>query len=371
MENNLFRKRFFLYLKKNVASVGFVFFMFFLKINCFSQDTIQPQDTVVMCLDSVFPIEIIFKSKPTIKTVYKNLKFDFQTLKKIPAPKVKNWRQKNSLGFDLNQVAFSNWNAGGISAISGLLKGAFSRTRSDLNSEWINELSFRYGLNKQDGIEVRKSDDEFRINSSFGYKTDPLSLWYYSAKFELRSQFTDGFKYPNVEKPISKLFAPAFTFLGVGANYFDRKKNFDVYISPLTLKNTLVLNQELANSGAFGVEPAIKDATGNIIRNGKQSRTEVGFLVTNYFKNDIWKNVTMENKMSLYSDYIHNFGNIDIEWRLQFDLLVNEYIRANIGFHLLFDDDVKSTEIIEGQKVMSSAKIQLRQGIGIGMVYNF
>lgn len=45
------------------------------------------------------------------------------------------------------------------------------------------------------------------------------------------------------------------------------------------MKNTLVLDQTLANQGAFGVDKAIYDpVTGELIREGKNSRTELGFL---------------------------------------------------------------------------------------------
>ena len=252
-----------------------------------------------------------------------------------------------------------------------MFKGNFTRIRSDINSEWVNELTFRYGINKQDGLEMRKSDDEFRFNSTFGYRKDTLSNWYFSSKFNFNTQFTNGYSYPNTENPISKPFAPAYTFLGIGANYYIKEKSFNVYISPLTLKNTLVLDQELADSGAFGMTKATYDSAGNLLTHGEKSRTELGFLVTNYYKKEIWKNITMENRLSLYSDYINNFGNIDVEWRLQFDLVVNQYVKANIGAHLIYDDDVKTIEEVNGQKVESGAKVQLRQALGVGMVYNF
>ncbi len=76
-----------------------------------------------------------------------------------------------------------NWNAGGTSSVAGLFKGNFTRTRSDINSEWVNQLSFRYEFNKQVGLEMRKSDDEFRFNSTFGYRKDTLSNRLFSAKF--------------------------------------------------------------------------------------------------------------------------------------------------------------------------------------------
>jgi Protein of unknown function (DUF3078) len=337
-----------------------------------SKDTVQvPTDSIQVMRDSVYSI-VEAKFVPKTKLVVKPNNAIKATKKQPRIPvTVSKWKNTNMMGFDLTQIAFVNWNAGGISSVAGLLKGNFTKVRSDVNSEWVNELSFRYGLNKQDGIEVRKSDDEIRLSSTFGYRKDTISHWYFSSKFNFKTQFAPGYKYPNVEEAISKPFAPAYTFLGVGANYYIKKKEFDIYISPLTFKNTLVLDQQLANSGAFGVTEATYDANGNVLTPGKKSRTEMGFLFTNYYKKEVWKNITLENRLSLYTDYINNFGNIDVEWRAQLDLVVNQYVKANIGLHLIYDDDVKTIEEVNGQDVEVGARVQLRQALGVGMVYNF
>ena len=348
----------------------FFFILFFYSLGSFSQDTIPVQDTV-RARDSIKGIVLDIKPVTSLIIAHKRIFLSAKKPSKIPISILTHWKNKNSIGFDLTQIAFVNWSAGGTSSVSGLLKGVFTRIRSDINSEWVNELSFRYGLNKQDGLEVRKTDDEFRLNSTFGYRKDTLSNWYFSGKFNFNTQFTNGYKYPNTENAISKPFAPAYTFLGIGANYFDKKKKFDVYISPLTMKNTLVLDQNLADSGAFGMTKATYDIDGNLITSGEKSRTELGFLLTNFYKKEVWKNIIMENRLSLYSDYINNFGNIDVEWRLKFDLVVNQYVKANIDIHLIYDDDVKTTEEVNGQNVEAGAKVQLKQGIGVGLVYNF
>jgi len=337
-----------------------------------TKDTIQvPTDTIQTSRDSVFSI-LEAKFVPKTNLVVKPSKTLKVTKKQPRIPvTVSNWKNKNMIGFDLSQIAFVNWNAGGTSSVSGLLKGEFTRIRSEVNSEWVSEMGFRYGLNKQDGLDLRKTDDEFRFNSTYGYRKDTLSHWYYSVKLNFKTQFTNGYKYPNTDNAISKPFAPAYTFLGVGANYYIKKKVFDIYISPLTLKNTLVLDQELADSGAFGTAGAIYDSNGNLVTHGKKSRTEMGFLFTNYYKKEVWKNITMENRLSLYTDYINNFGNVDVEWRLQFDLVVNQYVKANIGMHLIYDDDVKTIEEVNGQEIESGAKVQLKQVLGVGLAYNF
>ena len=356
--------------------------IFLFSFSCFSQekeivlDTIQPNQ-VVITNDTIVPrdtiknIAIDINPVLTPKKVQQIIKLQSNKISRIPVKFDKYWSKKNMIGLDISQIAFVNWNAGGISSVAGLIKGHFLRKRSDINSEWQNELSFRYGLNKQENVELRKSDDEARLNSSFGYRKDTLSNWYYSAKFNFNTQFSNGYRYPDTNKPISRAFAPAYAFLGVGANYLLKKNKFDAYISPLTLKSTLVFDQVLANQGAFGVVKAVYDTQGNLLIKGKNTRTEVGFLATNYYKSEVMKNIVMENRLSLYSDYINNFGNIDVEWRLQFDLLVNQYIKANVGLHMIYDDDVKTTEKVDGETIIKGARLQLRQSIGVGMVYNF
>lgn len=285
---------------------------------------------------------------------------------------ISHWKSKNTVGFDLNEMAFVNWSPGGTSSISGLLKGNFTRRYVRNDMKWGNELIMRYGVNKQDGVRVRKTDDALQFSSTFGYRKDTLSNWYHSARFNFNTQFTNGYSYPNTDLAISKPFAPAYTFLGVGAEYANKEKRINLYLSPLTLKNTLVLDQRLANRGAFGVTKGVYDPiTGELLQEGKKTKTELGFLVTSHFKREMFKNINLENRLNLYSDYINKFGNIDVDWQLQLDLVVNEYVKANIGTHLVYDDDIKAKKEIDGEQVTIGPKIQLKQMLGVGMVYTF
>jgi len=198
-----------------------------------------------------------------------------------------------------------------------------------------------------------------------------LSNWYHSAKFNFNTQFTNGYNYPNTENPISKPFAPAYTFLGIGSEYIYKPEKLNVYLSPLTLKNTAVLDQALANAGAYGVKKAVYDAQGNLISEGKQSKTELGILVTTSIEKEVFTNITIKNRLSLYTDYLHNFGNIDVDWQFYADLKVNQYVKANIGWNLVYDEDIDVIKEENGVKINEGAKVQLKQVLGIGLEYTF
>lgn len=279
------------------------------------------------------------------------------------------WKKTNSLGLDINQGTFSNWSAGGYSSVSGIVKGDFNRTYEKGRTMWVNELKVRYGLNKQENVELRKTDDVLSINSSFGYKSSVKSNWYYSAKMTLNTQMANGYAYPNVEDPISRAFAPAYLFVGIGAEYF--KNDFKAYISPVTLKSTLVLDEVLANKGEFGLDGGIFDAEGNLIKPGKKSRNELGFLFTSEWKKSIMKNVLLKNNLTLYTDYLNNFGNVDVDWQLTLEMKINSLLKATLGGHLIYDDDIKNKRDVNGVQITEGPRVQFKQLLSVGLVYNF
>ena len=283
------------------------------------------------------------------------------------------WTEKNTFGVNLSEVAFVNWNSGGNNSVSALFYANFQRNFEKDYTIWKNSASLRYGINAQEGREIRKTEDELRLNSSFGFRQDSTSNWYYSGKFSFNSQFSNGYKYPDTEVAISRFMAPGYTFLGAGTEFSHPEEDLTVYLSPITFKSTFVLDQRLANEGMFGVEPAVTDELGNILKEGENVRTEFGFLVTSGFSKEVWENIDLNNQVSLYSDYLNKFGNIDVDWQLTVNMQVNDFVKANIGTHIRYDDDVKFKEDTNGDGKLETAgpRIQLKQMLGVGIVYDF
>jgi hypothetical protein len=64
---------------------------------------------------------------------------------------------------------------------------------------------------------------------------------------------------------------------------------------------------------------------------------------------------------------------VDVNWELNFDMTINKHVTANVGSHILYDDDVKNKEDIknDGNLVTLGPKIQLKQLLGIGLLYSF
>ncbi|MBD0824010.1 DUF3078 domain-containing protein [Aestuariibaculum marinum] len=283
------------------------------------------------------------------------------------------WVQKNKATVDLSEVAFVNWNAGGTNSISGLLGFETSANYSDKYFNWKNNAVLRVGMNKQESTELRKTDDLFEINSNIGYQPNDNSNWFYSARLNFKTQLFNGYKYPNKDNPISRFMAPGYLFFGGGMEYGKNIDKTSLYFSPVTMKATFVLDEDLANAGKFGVEPGVYDSEGNLLVPGKRVRREVGILVTNSYEMEVAQNIKAKHQLSLYSDYINNFGNVDIDWSLDFDFKVNNFIRATLGSHIRYDDDIKTQEEtdVEGEYAEAGAKIQWKQFLGIGFAVDF
>ncbi|EGV42651.1 DUF3078 domain-containing protein [Bizionia argentinensis JUB59] len=292
-------------------------------------------------------------------------------------PNLPVWKNKNTAGLDINEVAFVNWNSGGSNSISGLI-GVNSSLRYEYrNFIWDSNLSARYGLNKQEDQEFRKTDDLLEIRSSLGFRKNKRTNWYYSARFNFKTQFANGYNYPNTSNEISKFMAPGYLFLGGGIEYGKNIDKFSMYFSPLTLKTTFVYDEALSDSGAFGVVPAEYNADGDLIRSGERVRKELGILLTSTYEAEVFENVKIRNLMSFYTDYINDFGNVDIDWEVVFDFKVNNFVRATLGSHLRYDNDIKiQKEVVNGdtgdsEYVDLGARVQWKQLLGVGVVYEF
>lgn len=300
------------------------------------------------------------------------LKPKHNTTDKIPIVPV--WFKTNKAILDFNEVAFVNWNSGGTNSISALLGARFARNYNLKNFNWNNSLIVRYGVNAQEDQVLRKTDDHFEVISNLGYRKDTLSNWFFSARFNFKTQLSNGYSYPDTSKPISRFMAPGYLFLGGGVEYGKNIKKMSLYFSPFTLKSTFVFDQDLADAGSFGVTPAVVDDQGNVIAHGDNLRTEFGILFTGVHETEVMENVVVNNSLSFYTDYINKFGNVDVDWVLSAEFKVNQFIRASFGSHLKYDDDVKTLEpsdTAEDEYVEKGPKVQWKQLLGVGVVVDF
>lgn len=252
------------------------------------------------------------------------------------------WTKKGTFTLLANQASFNNWLAGGQNSISGNISGNYDFNYKNENWNWDNKLMGSYGLTKLKGQDLQKSDDRFVFNSLAGRKAS--GEWFYSLFFNFQTQFDSGFDLDSGIKT-SHFFSPAYFQFGPGM-LWKKSDNLKVNFAPATSK-LIVVHPHFTEFGpSFGVEQ------------GDSSRYEFGAAINGYYKFDLMENVSVENILNLYSNYLEDPQNVDVDYTLNVVLKVNKYLSTNFAFQTIYDDN-------------SFRGFQTRQVIGVGVNYGF
>ncbi len=280
------------------------------------------------------------------------------------------WSNGGTFGINGSQTSFVNWATGGDNQIA--IVGSVNLFANYLkgNKSWANTFIGNLGYSRQGKQSYRKGDDKIEFNTNYGIKA--AKHWYYSALLNFKSQFAKGYNYTSDTSKTftSEFLAPAYVKVGIGMNY-KPNANFNVFLSPATMKYTYVGNQELADEGQFGLTAAVRDTAGNIISHAKKTRTEIGFLARMSYNKDIMKNVNFATTLSLYSNYLKNPQNIDVDWQYLFTFKVNKYLNAQFKGQLIYDDDVKIDidKNNDGIVDYKAPRTQFTEAFSLGLVY--
>ena len=268
------------------------------------------------------------------------LKKTEEVIANIKAEKPNGWTKKGMFTFLANQATFNNWLAGGQSNVSGNIGVNYDFNYKSDSWTWDNKLIAGYGLTKIKYQDKQKSDDRLQFSSLLGKKAS--GEWYYSAFFNFKTQFDSGFE-SGIKT--SHFFSPAFFQLGPGM-LWKKSDNLKVNIAPATSK-LIIVHPHFTDFGpSFGVEQ------------GKSTRFEFGAAVNAYYKFKLMDNVTFENILNLYSNYMDKPQNIDLDYTLNVVMKVNKYLSTNFAFQTIYDDNAFSG-------------FQTRQIIGVGVNYGF
>ncbi len=245
----------------------------------------------------------------------------------------KYWTKKGNISVLFSQAAYNNnWLGGGTSNVSGNFGLDYDFNYKKDNTLWDNKFIAAYGLSKIKGNEKSaKTDDRLEFNSLWGKKIS--DKWYYSAYFNFRTQMDVG--YDKNGNPISHFFSPAYFQLGPGLLY-KKDKNFSVNFAPVAAKLIIVHPHFTENATSFGV------------LQGDAVRFELGASISADYKLLIMTNVSMENRLNLYSNYLDNPQNVDVNYQMSLKMKINKYLSANVAMQTIYDDNsIKAVQVSE------------------------
>ena len=262
------------------------------------------------------------------------------------------WSRAGNVLATFNQSAFNNeWTFGGIgnTAANVLVNYDFNYVKGDFI--WDNKLMADYGVNKNEGTDrFVKNNDRLELNSLAGKKAK--GLWYYSAYFNFRTQMdraTDG---------SSHFFSPAYFQAGPGM-LWKKSDNFHVNISPLAAK-LIVVHDEYTKVGNNQVAiDAFNEFTYFGVEANDTTRFELGASLRGYYKVNIMENISFENILGLYSNYLEDAQNVDVDYTASLSMTINKYISTNLVFQAIYDDNANRNGF------------QIREAFGLGFNYNF
>lgn len=262
---------------------------------------------------------------------------------------LKHWKAGSIISLNFSQVYFNDyWAAGGENSMAALGNYSGFANFKRKNTTWENKLELNYGITKVEDKEARKSDDKLFFSSQLGIKES--EHWLYSAFVSFESQFDAGYKYfgDTAKSKISDFMSPAYLIASLGMDYkYDDV--FTLFLSPVTEKTTFVMNDDLAAAGAFGVDE------------GKNARYEIGGSLIASFKREILENVLLQTKLNLFSNYLDNPENIDVNFEMKLDMKINQWLSANFILNAVYDDDVRVGN--------DGPKTQLKQVFGLAINY--
>jgi hypothetical protein len=255
-----------------------------------------------------------------------------------------------------NRVNLYNWSAGGMNfmELHGLADIWLDYKHNKFH--WNNFIGLSLGVLKSsygnEGLWL-KNDDRIEITSKFSKRTP--HLWDYSFLVNFRTQFIKGYYTQfdlETDSYMDNFLSPVYPIVGFGFDYHANNR-LTAYISPITAKSTIVLDDSLKNASVFGLIPE---------DNG--FRTEAGFYTNLLYTHDSLfhnKNLSIMSDLTLFSNYLpskitsvsadpNNPGKnlyekkyeftVDVTLELLATYHINDFFSLTFSGYFIYDHDI-------------------------------
>ncbi|MCS6905606.1 MAG: DUF3078 domain-containing protein [Bacteroidia bacterium] len=287
--------------------------------------------------------------------------------------KINKWKLSYVANVNFTQSSFTHWAAGGENSFALSALTNFMANYQHKKWKWENTFDLGYGVSKLGDQPFRKNEDKIDIISRIGYQLS--KNLFSSIRMNFKTQFAPGFNFPNDSIVVSRFFSPAFLFLSLGIDY-KPTDGLSLYASPATGRLIIVLDQALADKGAFGVEKAKFATDGSLLQHGENLRFEFGALLSAQYKKD-FNNISIRSRLELFNNYTDrvaaNRGNIVVNFENLITFAINKWFSTSLFFHMLYDHNQQVTlfQTIDGKKVEvgKGPRLQIKQVLGVGFNY--
>jgi hypothetical protein len=275
------------------------------------------------------------------------------------------WKDRLEANFILSQATLSNWVKGGENSLSTMMDITeyANYENKTLNLASYNFVRVKLGFLVSGG-DVRKNVDLIETNSKLNHKA--FGKFDFSGIMLFKTQLAPGWDYSaDTAIMVSKFLNPATLTLGFGLDY-KPNKNTSINFSPFSYKGTYMTDTVNLDQTLYGI-PKNKKAL---------HEPGISLMVTHEYKP--LKSVTITNRLQLFTNYVNNPQNIDVDWEMIATANLNWFTDVRLNTHLIYDDDTKSQVFVSGIPVLNpdetpkkNARVQFKEMIGLSVVFRF
>ena len=281
-----------------------------------------------------------------------------------------------NFGLNINQLALSNWAAGGENSATGKAFANFTLLDKKRTFEQKLAGAFAFGIAHFANKRIEKQDD--KIDLTYSLSLNSKSQWNLTAVATFNTQFANGYKYPNDSTVISGFFAPAYLTVSAGYSYKLKNEHLQFFLSPLAGKVTFVMNQDLADQGSFGVKKGYYDQD-SIWVPGENIAAALGINFIVNYKQPIGKSITYTTMFNGFFNYTEKrddgIARIDFNWENNIDFSITKHLRTILFVHLKYDHNTTFPvyETVDGEEIVvdNIPKLQFKESLGIALVHTF
>ena len=311
---------------------------------------------------------------------------------KEKTPRPSNWTSSLKTNVTVGQTGLFNWAAGGDNTVSmaAYIDGNANWKKGDMF--WNNRLQLDYGfLYTSSKPILQKNTDRIYLESKWGYKTEKMKKFYFSANFDFKSQFSNTYDYPTPtakadgsafaadEKPgyedwssarvlKSGFLSPAYTNLALGIDYVPTKW-LSVNLAPLTGGFVIVRTPELRKSYSMELKDEWKDKTEGVPTDGSQFRSakfEFGAQLKADAKVNVNDRFSYSTQLVLFANYLDIKHCPRINWDNRIDWKLAKYFSLTLITNLIYDDTIMITTESDPTP---TARVQFKESLAFGFTY--
>lgn len=281
-------------------------------------------------------LPVLFFALSTI-TIYAQAPADSVAKDSTIKAVTKRWKTTAEFGLNFGAANFSNnWKGGGVSnyALGSLFNATAKYTDRDSAFIWDNVLNLQYGIMRNKGQSMRKSNDLIFFDSKLAYRFH--KNWSAFAGVNFLSQFAFGYTYgtdpsgAETRTKQSTFMAPGYLTESVGIEY-KPISYFSARLGIGAMRQTFVLDQSIYNS---------VDTVRYGVPVGDRLRNEIGFQFLVNFDKDLHKNINLKARYLGFYNYSDlSLNRIDHRFDIIFTAKVTKFINVNLNTIFLYDFD--------------------------------